>query len=148
MAGKLILTRKESFVNRRQRYKVLIDGVEAGQVKNGDTEEFTLPPGTHTLQCKINWMSSRVETFELNEGNNTYLVVSNGMRFFLPFYILLLVGVFIPFYFHLIKSPVPPFINTFKIVLILPTLIYLLLYMTVLRNKYLLIGEDKSNPFK
>ena len=45
-------------VNRRQRYKVLIDGVEAGQIKNDDTEEYTLPAGSHTLQCRINWMST------------------------------------------------------------------------------------------
>ena len=148
MAAKLILTRKGSMVNRRQKYKVLIDGVEAGQIKNDDTEEFTLPAGPHTLQCKINWLSSSVETIDLQDGLNTYRSVSNGMKFIVPLYFMLLAGILIPFFFTLSKSPVPSFINILKLILILPMVIYLGLYLTAFRKKYLLIGEDKSNPFK
>jgi hypothetical protein len=148
MAAKLILTRKGSMVNRRQRFKVLIDGVEAGQIKNDDTEEFTLSPGQHTLQCKISWMSSAVETVDLKDGVNTYLNVKDAMKFIVPLYFMLIAGILIPFFFSLNKSHVPASINILKLILILPAVIYIGLYMTVFRKKYLLIGEDKSNPFK
>ncbi|MDQ6812537.1 MAG: hypothetical protein M3040_02165 [Bacteroidota bacterium] len=148
MAAKLVLTRKGSLVNRRQRYKVLIDGSEAGQIKNDDTEEFILSPGQHTLQCKINWMSSAVETFDVAEGSNTYRSVTNGMKWIAPVYIMLLIGVFVPFFFIITKAPVPPYVNTLKLLLVLPAIIYVGFYMTFFRKKYLLIGEDKSNPFR
>ena len=148
MAGKLILTRKGTMINRRQQFKVLIDGVEAGKIKNDDTEEFALATGTHTIQCKVNWMSSQVETFQLHENGNTYLSVSSGMKFIVPLYIMMLAGLFIPFFFTLAKSPVPAIINTLKAILVFPTLVYLILYMSILRKKYLVISDDKTNPFK
>ncbi len=148
MSAKLILSRKSSILNRRQRYKVIVDGVEEGQIKNDDTEEFTLEPGQHTLQCKLNWMSSEVETVTLQEGVNVYRSVSNGLRFIVPLYFLMLAGVFLPFYFRFAKTPVPDYIETLKIIFIFPAIIYYILYLTVFRKKYLVIGEDQSNPFK
>ena len=148
MAAKLILTRKGSVLNRRQHYKVLIDGVEAGQIKNDDTEEFALPAGVHTLQCKLNWMSSDVETVTLQEGVNVYRSVRNGLRFIVPLYFLMLAGVFLPFYFRFSKTPVPVYIETLKIIFIFPAIIYYVSYLTLFRKKYLVIREDQSNPFK
>jgi hypothetical protein len=148
MSAKLILTRKASLLNRRQRFKVLIDGVEAGQIKNDDTEEFTLEPGVHTLQCKLNWMTSSIETVTLKDGVNTYLSVSSGLKFIVPLYFLMLAGVLLPFYFRFARIPMPEYYNTLKIILIFPAVIYYILYITLLRKKYLVIGEDKSNPFK
>jgi hypothetical protein len=151
MAAKLILTRKGGFFtpNRRHRYKVFIDGTEVGQIKHDDTEEYILPPGTHTLQCRINWMSSPVETVELSEGVNTYRSVSSGMKFIGPLYIIFFAGAFLPFFFRQVaKVPIPDYARTLQFILVLPALIYLILYASVFRKKYLLIGEDKSNPFK
>lgn len=148
MPAKLILTRKASILNRRQRYKVLIDGVEAGQIKNDDTEEFILPAGTHTLQCKINWMGSQVQTVELKDGANTYLNVSSGLKFIVPLYFMMLAGVLFPFYFHLAKMPIPSYVNILKIILIYPAILYYIFYISVYKRKYLVIGEDKNNPFK
>ena len=148
MEAKIILTRKGSILNRRQHFKVLIDGVEAGQIKNDDTEEFALPAGVHTLQCKLNWMSSKVETVTLQDGVNIYRSVSSGLRFIVPLYFLMLAGVFLPFYFRFAKTPVPDYIETLKIIFIFPAIIYYILYITVLRKRYLVIGEDQSNPFK
>ncbi|MCW3113577.1 MAG: hypothetical protein JWR18_1973 [Segetibacter sp.] len=148
MAAKLILTRNGAVFNRRQRFKVLIDGAEAGQIKNDDTREFTLEPGDHSVQCKLYWMTSQVETVNLKDGANTYLTVSNGLKFIVPLYFLMLVGVLFPFYFHLVKAPVPEYVSTLKVVLILPAILYYILYLTIFRKRYLVIGEDKSNPFK
>jgi len=148
MASKIILTRKGELINRRQRLKVFINGKEAGLIKNDDTEEYGMEPGTYTVQCKLNWMSSPVHTVDVKEGANTYLRVSNGMKYYLPLYIMLLVGLFLPFFLKIGKVPVPEFVNTLKIILIVPALLYVLLYMSVFKNKYLSLTEDKSNPFR
>src|SRR5690349_9929132 len=107
MGAKIILSRKGSVLNRRQRYKVLIDGVEAGQIKNDGSEEFAVSDGVHTLQCKLGWMSSEIETVTLQDGVNVYRSVSSGLRFIVPLYLLMLAGVFLPFYFRFAKTPVP-----------------------------------------
>ncbi|MGI8637067.1 MAG: hypothetical protein ACR2KZ_16865, partial [Segetibacter sp.] len=133
MSAKLILSRKSSILNRRQRYKVIVDGVEEGQIKNDDTEEFTLEPGQHTLQCKLNWMSSEVETVTLQEGVNVYRSVSNGLRFIVPLYFLMLAGVFLPFSFRFAKTPVPDYIETLKIIFLFPAITYSILCFTVFR---------------
>lgn len=148
MASKLILTRKGEWINRRQRFKVFINNKEAGLIKNGDTQEYELEPGTHTLQCKINWTSSPVHTVEIKQGINTFLSVSNGMKYIVPLYIMMLVGILLPFFFRFANLPASETINTIKIILIVPAIIYIFLYITVFRKKYLSLGEDKSNPFK
>lgn len=148
MASKIILTRKGEFINRRQRFRVFINGKEAGLIKNDDTEEYELEPGTYTVQCKFNWMSSPVHTVDVKEGVNTYLKVLNGMKYYLPLYIMMLLGLFLPFFLRIGRGPVPDWINTFKIFLIVPALLYVILYMSVFKNKYLSLIEDKSNPFR
>lgn len=148
MASKLILTRKGEWINRRQRFKVFINDKEVGFIKNNDTQEYELEPGTYTVQCKINWTSSPVYTFEIKQATNAFLTVSNGMKYIVPLYIMMLFGVLIPFFFRLAKLPVSETINIIKIILIVPAIIYILLYITIFRKKYLDLGEDKSNPFK
>ena len=148
MIPKLILTRKREWINRRQRFKVLINEKEVGLIKNDDTQEYELEPGTYTVQCKINWTSSPVHTIEIKQGMNAFLAVSNGMKYIVPLYIMMLIGVLIPFFFRLAKLPASETINIIKIILIVPAIIYILLYVTIFRKKYLYLREDKSNPFK
>lgn len=148
MASKLILTRKGQWLNRRQIYKVMIDGVEAGRIKNDDSQEFELEPGIHSINCKINWMSSGEKTFEIANGKNTYLSVNSAMKLYMPLYILLLVGLFAPILLRFAKMPVPPIVDNLQPYLVVPCIVYVLLYYTFLRKQYLLIEEDSSNPFK
>lgn len=148
MPAKLILTRKGAVLNRRQTFKVLIDGVEAARIKNNDTLELPLQPGLHRVQCKINWKSSNIVTVDVKEGVNTYLSVSSGVKFIVPLYFLMLAGVLFPFYFHLVKAPVPAYVSWLKMILILPALLYYIFYITVFKNKYLVLEEDTSSPFK
>lgn len=149
MAAKLVLTRKASFTNRRYPYIVLINGVVVGKIKNDDTEEYTLPPGKHLIQCKVSWMSSLETTVELKENTNTYLRVNSGMKFIIPLYILLFIGALLPYLFRqILKVPIPPYVHLLEIILMAPALIYYISYISIFRKKYLVITEDKSNPFR
>lgn len=126
---------------------MLVDGVEIGQIKNDETEEYSVEPGTHTIQCKVNWMSSEVTSFTFKEGAKTFLKVRSGLRFIGPLYVLMLIGVLFPFYFHITKSPMPAYIESLKPTLIFPAIIYYILYVTFLRKHYLVIEKDASTPF-
>ncbi|WP_018612006.1 hypothetical protein [Segetibacter koreensis] len=147
MPLKIILTRKGEFINRRQRFKVFINNKEAGLINNDDSKEYELEPGTYTVQCKLNWMSSPIHTVDLKDGENAYLRVSNGMKYYFPLYIMMLVGLFLPFFLKIGKVPVPAWISTLKIILIVPALLYVIVYMSFLKGKYLSLTEDKGNPF-
>lgn len=148
MSAKLILTRKGEWFNRRQIFKVFINEKEAGAIKNDSTEEYVLEPGTYTIQCKHNWMSSPEYSVELKENTKHYLQVGNAMKLIVPLYIMMLVGIFFPLFFKFSKIPLPEFAAIVKLVLILPALIYIILYITLLRKKYLVLGEDNNNPFR
>lgn len=147
MAAKLILTRSREMVNRRQLYKVLINGKEAGAIKNDSNEEYSLEPGNYVVQCKLNWMRSNEHTFELADGKNTYLKVHSGLKYIVPLYIMMFVGVFFPFYFQYSHQPMPAAASIVKMVLIFPAIFYYLYYITINRKNYLVVERDKSNPF-
>jgi len=148
MAGKLIVSRKSEWVNRRRNYKLFIDGKEVGAIKGSSSEEFMVEPGTHLVQCKIDWCCSPDYKVEVQDGKNNYLRVSSGMKFYPPLFILMLIGVFLPFYFKLTKLPRPEWLGTAQIVLLIPGILYLFYYLTFNRKKYLLVQEDTSNPFR
>lgn len=147
MASKLILTRRGDWVNRRQLFKVFINEKQVGLIKKGDTQEYELEPGNYAVQCKLNWWTSPVHIVDIKEGTNTYLITGNGMKFIMPLYFMMLAGILIPFYFKFARLPMPEAVNTIKIILIVPALIYILVYMTFLRKKYLYLTADKTNPF-
>lgn len=119
-----------------------------GTIDNEKTQEYELEPGIHSLQCKYNWMSSPEKTFEISEEKNTYLQVSNGMKYFLPLYIILFIGILFPLFFKFSKLVLPKSTPVIKAILIFPALIYMITYLTIFRKKYLTISEDQHNPFK
>lgn len=53
-------------------YKVLIDGKEIGRIKSGETLNFPLATGNHTLQLKIDWCSSKETVIMIVENQAPY----------------------------------------------------------------------------
>lgn len=47
------------YTDRGRAYKVLVDGEEAGDVRQGETKSFTVEAGSHEVQMKIDWCRSR-----------------------------------------------------------------------------------------
>lgn len=134
-------------INRRQPFKVLIDGVETGAVKSDDSQEFLLEPGEHVLQVKVSWMSSAEIPINLQEGKNTYLKVRSGMKYYTALYFIMIAGLLFPIAIRLLKIPVTPAFDFVRIVLIFPAILYWLYYITINRKNYVVVEEDKSNPF-
>ncbi len=148
MASKLILTRKGAWLNRRNAFKVFINDEQKGLIKNDSSEEYLLEAGTYRIKCKVQWMSSNEFTVDVSEGKNKYIAVTAAMKYYFALYILLLIGLFLPFVFRMAKLPQPEWVYIAQVVLIIPALLYMLLYVTALRKKYLVIKEDDSNPFR
>jgi hypothetical protein len=55
-------------------FKVLIDGVVVGKVKVGDTVEFPVTPGTHTVQMAVSFNRSKALPVDLSDGQRCELV--------------------------------------------------------------------------
>ena len=44
--------------DRARRYKVLVDGAEAGHVGHGETTAIEVAPGPHEVRAKIDWCTT------------------------------------------------------------------------------------------
>ena len=80
----LILERTRSkWDDATRSYKVLIDGVKIGEIKNGETKYFDVPEGYHTLQLKIDWCSSGVQQIFIEKGKDFYAWCAPSKKSFL-----------------------------------------------------------------
>lgn len=74
------LYRPPEFINSTRQYKIFVDGEKIGTIVNGDTLEFDLPAGTHTMQAKIDWCSSPEFTFSVKNGETKTINVGGFHR--------------------------------------------------------------------
>ncbi|MBS1919519.1 MAG: hypothetical protein JST17_04620 [Bacteroidetes bacterium] len=143
---KIIIRRSSEWMNRLRNFKVIINGTEAGSLKNGATEEFSVEPGSNSIQCKVDWYSSKPFTIEVKEGETLYLRVGSGMKLYWPFFIAIIVGVFLVFHYKG-KPERPEWLTPVTIVLLAPGVLYSLYYTTIGRKNYLVVQKDTKNVF-
>jgi len=134
-------------MNRFRSYSIFIDDVQAGNIKNGSSEEFLLNPGTHTIQCRIAWYSSPVYTINVEQDRVEFLLVKSGIRFYWLMLVSLFLGIAINLFYSQVLDDRPLSIFILQLILILPALLYMLYYLTIGKKNYLIIEEDKDNFF-
>lgn len=66
--SQLEVARKTDYFARRRTYKLLLDGVKIGEIKDGKTEIFQIEPGMHSIQCKVDWIKSNLLQFQTKPG--------------------------------------------------------------------------------
>ena len=145
--SKIILRRPDEWLNRARPFKVLIDGIEVGNIKTGASEEYILSAGTHRIQCTISWYSSPELIVNLSAGRVEYIQVRSGMKYYWYLFFVLLVGISVNLFFIGREGGKPLWASLIQLLLILPALVYMLYYLTVARKQYLIIEEDKENIF-
>ena len=143
---KVILSRPSQWMNRVRGYKVLINGNQVGIIKNAATEEYSVEPGTNSIECKLDWCGSRTLPINLQAGETIYLKVSSGMKLYFLMVILLAVEVFLSFYYRG-KPDKPSWFTPVTIGLVVIVLAYLLYYLTIGRKDYLVVEKDTKNVF-
>ena len=147
MATKIVINRQSEWVNKRRDYKIVIDCAEAGKLANGGSEEFTLTPGMHKVQCKINWCSSPELELEIKDGETKFLKTGSEMKFYTVGYIILLLIIISPFIFRKLDIALPASYSTIQAAYIIPYLLYIVYYLTLAKNRYAFLIEDKDNFF-
>jgi hypothetical protein len=63
-----------------RKYRVLVDGVEVGRLRQGETFSHDAAEGEHTVQLKIDWGSSPAFRFMLNAAESAYFVCAPGTQ--------------------------------------------------------------------
>ena len=143
---KIILNRPSDWIYRMRPYRVFINDKEVSKIKNGAVEEFPVEAGSATVQCKVDWYSSRPLTVDLKEGEIAYLRVRSGMKLYWPFLIAVAIGAFLIFFYR--KRPDrPDWAIPVALVLVIPGLLYSLYYMTLGRKDTLVVEKDAKNVF-
>ena len=141
---RILLTRPKEYVNRLRSFTILIDGNKVTTIPSGGSQELWIEPGHHILSAKVNWCSSRDYPFQSEPGKTTYLRVKNGMKYYLPLVIPMLVVLVWSLYYRFLHLEKPVWFEYIPIAGILPLALYLIYYMTAGRKDYILIDKDPT----
>jgi len=78
----LRVSRDGGFADRVRKYKVIVKGIEIGQIENGETKEFKVEPGKHEVYLKIDWCRSNKVQIEVKEEQVVELSGGSSLRGF------------------------------------------------------------------
>jgi len=81
---KITVTRKKAWADKIRSYKIYIDGVKVGKVREGKSWSKELSEGAHKIQLKIDWYSSKTIEFDSSE-NFECITNVRGWKLFFPF---------------------------------------------------------------
>lgn len=73
----LRIQRTSEFSNSLRDYQIQIDGQKIGTIANGETKDFEITAGQHSIIAKIGWGSSSTITFEIKEQHIKSLKVGS-----------------------------------------------------------------------
>lgn len=133
---RLIVKRKREWINWTRSIGIYADGNKLGTVRNGQAEEFELPPGEHKLKAKIDWCTSNDLPFSIKENEVKYVLLSAYK------YAEILLGIELLLLFtHFIVMQTTGII--YVLWLVIPFFFVTLYYITIGYNKYLVIREDE-----
>jgi hypothetical protein len=77
--GQIVVTRPAGFYQDAvRRYRILIDGQEAGRLKRGDSLRHTVQAGRHSVVAKIDWSGSPAAQVDVPTGGTVTLKVGPG----------------------------------------------------------------------
>ncbi len=76
----LKLVRDSGYADRLRAYKVVLDGKEAGKIGDGETIEFPISAGQHSLSLKIDWCGSNTIQFTVLEGDVIAFNAKSNLR--------------------------------------------------------------------
>jgi hypothetical protein len=128
--AKIKITRTSEWSNYSRKIGIYLDGQKIGIISNGETKDFDVPPGQHSLKAKIDWCGSKDFIFTANE-NDTTMIKIGGFKY--ANYLLPILG-------GLSIACIVFKILLFALIMI-PVLIIISYYLTIGRDRYLIIKE-------
>jgi len=71
--GRIVLTRRVQFIGGNRRFRVLVDGVIAGYVRELDTVALPVPAGPHEIQVRFDFSRSKPTPVAVASGADVKL---------------------------------------------------------------------------
>ena len=124
------IRRTNDYINVMRDYRLFIDNQKIGTISNGQTKDFEIQAGRHSLIAKIDWCRSQELFFEIN-NNETKIILVGALKhskWSMP-----LIGIILTLS---ILLPLGQY-SYYKLILILPAFIYILYTLTLGRKNYL-----------
>lgn len=75
--ARINIHRVDEFANRLRRYQIEIDHVEHGRLRAGEEINVLLPPGLHTVTCRLGLFRSKALSLRLNPGTVCYVSIGS-----------------------------------------------------------------------
>jgi len=66
----LTIVRDSAWQDRFRVYQIILDDEKIGEVKNGETKQFSLAPGSHRLSLKIDRLAPIIQEFMVTETDH------------------------------------------------------------------------------
>ncbi len=136
--AKIKIKRTNEWNNRARQIGVYLDNNKIGTILNGETKEFDVPSGKHTVRAKIDWCGSKDLTCQINENEIKTVTISSFRygNYLMPGFAGLMILYFI------LKMFVDSQFTNILLVIIAPILLLVAYYLTIGRNSYLQIKEN------
>ena len=136
--AKIKIKRTNELNNRARQIGVYLDNNKIGTILNGETKEFDVPSGKHTVRAKIDWCGSKDLTCQINENEIKTVTISSFRygNYLMPGFAGLMILYFI------LKMFVDSQFTNILLVIIAPILLLVAYYLTIGRNSYLQIKEN------
>jgi hypothetical protein len=128
------IQRTSELNNRLRDFRIYIDGGKIGTIKDGETKDFVISSGQHSIVAKIDWCSSPEISFNIKDADTKTFKVGgfeSGNKI-----VLITIGL-IALYF-ILKVLLQ---KNYAIFLLLPVPFILGYYIIVERKKYLILTE-------
>jgi len=132
--SKIIIQRTSENFNRLRDYRIYIDGEKIGTVADGETKDFVISEGQHSIIAKIDWASSPEISFDIKDSETEIFKVGGfkgGNQL-----ILIMTGLAILYFILKVLLQ-----TNIAILLLLPAALVLVYYITIGRKKYLTLTK-------
>ena len=68
----ILIKRTTGHAFKLRAYKVILDGAEIGELRDGELKKFIVQEGKHTLHLEIDWLRSEVISFDVVDRTITF----------------------------------------------------------------------------
>jgi len=76
----LTIVRDSGYADRLRAYTIVLDGVEIGTIRDGETKTFPIVPGPHSISLKIDWCGSKSVRFAAADGDSVAFDAKSNLR--------------------------------------------------------------------
>lgn len=84
----ITIQRDSGYADRLRNYKVLLDGVKIGEIRDGERKTFDVHPGNHQLWLAIDWARSNKLSFRAEKDATAKFSCASpgrGVEYFLQY---------------------------------------------------------------